>query len=264
MDWKYEVYYQYCDPISQSIRNRQVATTTYEVMTRVEPEQTEYYCDFLRRHDVTHGIDQYLYYDNPIIGDLRIWRQSADHVFTRREKQLLHALRPMLTNAYRTVLSGDALEAAVRGSEVMAIAISADYRRYECSPALIRWIGRQVHVNERSLKNGVMAAVMRGRSEVTHRHYHVSINWRNVASSSQCAMMCTVTPIGGTVHSMRLTPRERDVAALVARGMTDRQISDQLEISFWTVRTHVGGLLRKLGARNRVEVAYRMLRDDRL
>lgn len=48
-----------------------------------------------------------------------------------------------------------------------------------------------------------------------------------------------------------LTPREREVREMVARGMADKQVATALQISVKTVEKHVGSLLRKTGARNR-------------
>jgi non-specific serine/threonine protein kinase len=52
-----------------------------------------------------------------------------------------------------------------------------------------------------------------------------------------------------------LSRRERDVAALIAQGLTNRQIADQLVISEWTVDTHVRHILTKLDVRSRAQVA---------
>ena len=52
-----------------------------------------------------------------------------------------------------------------------------------------------------------------------------------------------------------LTTREEDVLLTVARGLTNTEIADQLHISLSTVKTHLGALMNKLGARNRVELA---------
>jgi DNA-binding NarL/FixJ family response regulator len=52
-----------------------------------------------------------------------------------------------------------------------------------------------------------------------------------------------------------LTAREEEVLIPVARGQTNHEIADRLHISQSTVKTHLAGLMRKLGARNRFELA---------
>ena len=53
----------------------------------------------------------------------------------------------------------------------------------------------------------------------------------------------------------QLTPRELEVAELVARGATNQQISVELLIALETVKTHVRSTLRKLGFESRVQIA---------
>jgi DNA-binding NarL/FixJ family response regulator len=52
-----------------------------------------------------------------------------------------------------------------------------------------------------------------------------------------------------------LTAREEEVLLLVARGLTNAELADELHISLSTVKTHLASLMAKLGARNRVEMA---------
>jgi DNA-binding CsgD family transcriptional regulator len=54
-----------------------------------------------------------------------------------------------------------------------------------------------------------------------------------------------------------LSPRERDIGRLIARGCTDKEISDILGIGFSTVRTHVNRCFEKLGCSNRAELSAR-------
>jgi DNA-binding NarL/FixJ family response regulator len=52
-----------------------------------------------------------------------------------------------------------------------------------------------------------------------------------------------------------LTPREREVAALVAAGKTSREIAQRLVVSERTAEVHVGNILAKLGFTSRAQIA---------
>jgi non-specific serine/threonine protein kinase len=52
-----------------------------------------------------------------------------------------------------------------------------------------------------------------------------------------------------------LTRREAQVADLVARGMSNKQIADKLVISQRTAESHIEHILRKLGFSRRAQIA---------
>jgi DNA-binding NarL/FixJ family response regulator len=54
-----------------------------------------------------------------------------------------------------------------------------------------------------------------------------------------------------------LTGREREVLALLAPGLDNREIAGRLGISYTTVRSHVQSLLEKIGAHSRLEAVLR-------
>jgi DNA-binding CsgD family transcriptional regulator len=54
-----------------------------------------------------------------------------------------------------------------------------------------------------------------------------------------------------------LTKREEEIAILVARGNSNKQIAIQLKISEWTVSTHLRRVFIKLGVDSRAAMVYR-------
>jgi DNA-binding NarL/FixJ family response regulator len=56
----------------------------------------------------------------------------------------------------------------------------------------------------------------------------------------------------------RLTPRESEIARLIADGLTNKQIATRLVISEKTTKTHVTRILRKFGVRQRSAVAAKL------
>ncbi len=60
----------------------------------------------------------------------------------------------------------------------------------------------------------------------------------------------TASPAGETV-----SPREREIIALVGSGATNQEIADELFLAAGTVKNHLYNIQRKLGVRNRVAIA---------
>lgn len=67
-------------------------------------------------------------------------------------------------------------------------------------------------------------------------------------------------PGGPVVFSVdpQLTTRQRQVAVLLARGYTIRQVSEELVISHSAVRSHLSNIYRKLNVRDRIAMVRKM------
>jgi DNA-binding NarL/FixJ family response regulator len=76
------------------------------------------------------------------------------------------------------------------------------------------------------------------------------------ALSKELALPKTPAPqeLGDGTTAGKLTRREQEVAALVARGLTNRQIATELSISNYTVANHVARILRKLRLSTRSQI----------
>lgn len=62
------------------------------------------------------------------------------------------------------------------------------------------------------------------------------------------------------VGEPELTARETELLQLVARGLSNKAIAQQLSISTNTVKYHMKGILQKLGVQNRAEAVARAMR----
>jgi DNA-binding NarL/FixJ family response regulator len=79
------------------------------------------------------------------------------------------------------------------------------------------------------------------------------LGWRGYALGDEDASA------PGKLHPVKgpdlLTRREREVAALIGRGYSNRRIAEELGITERTAETHVSRVLRKLGLRSRTQIA---------
>jgi DNA-binding NarL/FixJ family response regulator len=75
------------------------------------------------------------------------------------------------------------------------------------------------------------------------------------------ALMQRVMQAQSMRHSDVLSARETEVLKLIATGLTNAEIAQQLSVSEETVKTHVASILRKLGLAHRTQAAVYALRN---
>ena len=82
------------------------------------------------------------------------------------------------------------------------------------------------------------------------------------AADAEMAHALSALPgIDGGRRTRLLSPREREILALLARGMTGEQIAERLVLSPETIRTHIRNAREKLGASTRVEAVTLAVRS---
>jgi DNA-binding CsgD family transcriptional regulator len=100
----------------------------------------------------------------------------------------------------------------------------------------------------RAAARGLGAAPLQAEVELLARRARIALAPEPVARRGRNEAAAPGDELG-------LTPREKEVLALVAEGRTNRQIADALFISDKTASVHVSNILAKLGVANRAEAA---------
>ena len=56
-------------------------------------------------------------------------------------------------------------------------------------------------------------------------------------------------------EAVRMTKREREIVALIAEGMSNKDIAQRLNLSTYTVKSHIHNILEKMALHSRLEIA---------
>jgi DNA-binding NarL/FixJ family response regulator len=91
---------------------------------------------------------------------------------------------------------------------------------------------------------------------------HPDVAHKVLASLSSAPIEPAVTApaipaFAGGSELLQLTEREREILALLARGASNREISETLYIAGGTVKNHLSNILGKLGVRDRTQAALK-------
>jgi DNA-binding NarL/FixJ family response regulator len=94
---------------------------------------------------------------------------------------------------------------------------------------------------------------------------HPDVASKVIASFSSASIEPAVTaPATPASDGAQLTEREREILALLARGASNREISETLYIAGGTVKNHLSNILGKLGVRDRTQAALKARELDLL
>jgi DNA-binding CsgD family transcriptional regulator len=155
-------------------------------------------------------------------------------------------------------LEGLACVAATRGEAEQAA------RLFGVAEALREAVGYQHMPEEDALREPYLAGASSQLDEATWeaelvegRTMELEEAVEYALSEDDSSMIASRTPeqTSTTPRPSALSRREREVAKLVARGLTNRQIAEELVLSERTVENHVRNILKKLKLPSRSEVA---------
>jgi DNA-binding CsgD family transcriptional regulator len=115
------------------------------------------------------------------------------------------------------------------------------------------------------------SATLRGLVEGVLQHARETVTPASNASSQvvldveqdgfRCVVLCSAPP-GKRRETPLLSPREQEIARMVARGLPNKAIAAVLEISSWTVGTYLRRMFAKLGVTSRAAMIARLMDRD--
>lgn len=82
----------------------------------------------------------------------------------------------------------------------------------------------------------------------------------NIEGTRYCLVRC----FPRSKSQIRLSPRELGIARLVSQGLPNKSIAKRLDISPWTVATHLRRMFGKLGVTSRTAMIARLIEEDLL
>jgi DNA-binding CsgD family transcriptional regulator len=187
--------------------------------------------------------------------------------------------RPIDVSGDRVVATFDGPARAIRCAEAIAgaardlgLSTRAGLHTGECelrderisgvAVPLAAWVAAQAAPNEilvsSTVKDLVAGAGLQFADRGPRTLTGVPGEWRLFAvlpdAAEQSAPTASVLPPPGSPHA-DLTPREREVLQLVARGLSNREIAAALSVSERTAESHVASILAKRGMTSRGQLA---------
>jgi DNA-binding NarL/FixJ family response regulator len=156
-----------------------------------------------------------------------------------RDRYLQRRVEALLQEPVRV----DALEDAAREADDLGFVLDALWTRLDLGSALV--------ASDTTRAKDVLAAV----AEVADKCGAQTVG---EAAGKRLRSLGVRTWQRGAGRTGALTDREREIARLIAEGASNPEIARQLFLSRKTVERHVSNMLRKVGARNRAELAARV------
>jgi len=111
-----------------------------------------------------------------------------------------------------------------------------------------------------ALASGAAGAVLRSADGATLRAALLAVSRGLVVTEHGFTSLRPAPEPRPVAAAEAFTPREREVLALLARGLSNRDIADALDISAHTAKFHVNSILQKLGVERRTEAVVRAAR----
>jgi DNA-binding CsgD family transcriptional regulator len=264
---------------------RRVPVGILDHATRGVPQSSARYRDLLLPADIPHELRAAFVIRGRVWGAVHIARRASTGAFRQRDADALAALTGAIARGIRTSLRFDAAR-RVTGADAPGMVVLGPHDEVELITAPARELLASLHPQESGYTDETIATPVlalasfvraappggQGRNVVT---VPGSDGWVTLhaslpgpADDGRVAVVLE-RATGARSATVRLeasgaTAREREVATLLARGLSRAEMAETLVVSTHTVDDHVKSLYEKVGVTSRQELVARVFLDEYL
>ena len=244
--------------------------------TRGHPERSARYCEWLARQGTPYELRAALVTRGRAWGCVVLHRTQAAGDFTRDEARLLARLSRPIAEGLRGAIRADAARGPYGPSAPGLIVLDAHDEVELMTPEAERLLEVLRGAGGATLPMPVLAVAMSARqARSAALHVPTGAGWLTLhgslsggATAGRVAVMMQPTArehaAPRRLEAYGLTARERELATLVARGLTTNEIAESLFLSPWTVQDHLKAIFDKTGTRSRSQLRARVFHEDYL
>lgn len=207
-------------------------------------------------------------------GGVSLWRAESAPGFDGAAAAVLEQVAPMAGAALRDAVLRSVVgvpgQRAPTDHGVLVVEGRQVIEASEEARGMLREIDDPASMEYRPLDHLLAMAERQPRFSLVvgaHDGRWLTAHGQPLAAGRTAVVLAASSPIelfGSLVAGAGLSAREVEVTRLLCRGLTDTEIAAELCISAHTVHDHVRAVRRKLGVRNRAEVASRIFADHYL
>ncbi|MGD0663267.1 MAG: helix-turn-helix transcriptional regulator [Syntrophorhabdales bacterium] len=259
---------------------------------------SEYYNDFMRPQSIHHQMSIYLKNDQVLLGVLSLFRNKSMGDFSIVDQYKANLIAPYLAGAlektliskrmteHDAIIDSFAHNLPHRGIVVLDESFEPTYQN-EKARALLSAFGRtkteavsmpeslskEIYLHCKDL---LRSARIDGASKIPRRQFEM---FSPIDKKKLCISIGLISDLKKNLlllllffdpedqendESMRLkqqglSKREREIAFLLSRGLRNKEISDKMFISEYTVENHLRSIYRKMNVTNRTGVVHCLL-----